>query len=542
MANSIFKTALLPKPKRSTFDLSHSVKLTCNMGDLVPFMCEEVVPGDTWKNQSQVFLRFAPMLAPLLHKVDVYTHFFYVPWRIVWKEEDFEEFFAGDNQDSSSHPSLPTIMLLDKEHDINNFFAPGSLADYLGYPTHDRNLNGNNFKVSALPLMCYQKIYDEYYRDENLIDKVDCTKESGLRVTQEELRKLLTLRKRAWEKDYFTSALPWTQRGKTQMMPVADDLHLVSDAIDFAMHGSSIDSADAVSVFNPANYSPLKAVNGSTAIQTESGALDGPLSIDNSANLKLHDTKVQGESLFSINELRRASRIQKYLERAAVGGGRYVESLLAHFGIISDDLRIKRPLYLGGGKTPVEVTDVLQTSASDFGESSTPQGNPAGVGFSFGASNEFKHSFKERGYIIGIMSVMPKPCYGQGLRRNMRYFHPLDYYYPEFAELGEQEIFNYELGLSTGEKTGVFGYAPRYAEYKFIPDTFHGDFKTNLAYWHLGRFFENNPNLAKDFIECNPRNDVFAVTDTDQHHIMVNIVNKTMARRPMPYLPDPTLN
>lgn len=549
---SIFSKVKANKLKRSTFNLSHDVKLTCDFGKLVPFMCEEVVPSDTWQLQSNVLLRFSPLIAPVMHDINVYTHYFYVPFRILWDE--YEDFITG-GKDGNAKPVFPRIGVQHKDiggsdntwNDTKGLWKRGSLADYLNYPTSDSNDgSAGPFYASALPLRAYQMIYNEYYRDENLEEEIEFSKGSGtILISSSEYTELLTLRERSWAKDYFTSALPWLQRGPQQMVPVSSIGRL--DSTDIAYKGETGVSgvSKAVDPYS-GKIADIAQNNGTNSLTANfNDDMGHPVSIDNSNNLKLADdgVTIEGTS-FTINDLRRSNRIQRWLEASARGGNRYIESLLSFFGVQSDDLSLQRPQFLGGGKTPVQISDVLQTSETT---ANSPQGQYSGIGYSFGTNNSFKKSFKERGLIIGIMSIMPKPGYTEGCPRSYRKFDKFDFYWPQFAELGEQEIYNYELALRTSDVDGTFGYAPRYAEYKYIPSRVHGDFKnmSGLGFWHLNRHYNQQPVLSKEFVHCrdaaNDLNRIFAVEDNESNHIYVQIANNVTARRPMPYLPDPEL-
>lgn len=548
---SIFSNVKSDKPKRSTFNLSHDVKLTCDFGKLVPFLCEEVVPSDTWQLQSNVLLRFSPLIAPVMHDINVYTHYFYVPFRLLWDE--YEDFITG-GKDGNAAPVFPRLGVLHKTgvgetqwQDTKGLWKRGSLADYLNYPTSDSNDgSAGSFYASALPLRAYQMIYNEYYRDENLEEEIPFSKGSGIiNITSSEYQELLTLRERAWAKDYFTSALPWLQRGPQQMVPVSSMGRLDSTDIAYKNLDGSSGAASVVDPYSK-KRSDLKVSGNLSLAGVPEGSQEGTvLGLDNSQNLKLADdgVTIEGTS-FTINDLRRSNRIQRWLEASARGGNRYIESLLSFFGVRSDDLSLQRPQFLGGGKTPVQISDVLQTSETT---ANSPQGQYSGIGYSFGNNNGFRKSFKERGLIIGIMSIMPRPGYTEGCPRSYRKFDKYEFYWPQFAELGEQEIYNYELALRTADVDGTFGYAPRYAEYKYIPSRVHGDFKNmqGLGFWHLNRHYNQQPVLSKEFVHCrdaaNDLNRIFAVEDNESNHIYAQISNNVTARRPMPYLPDPEL-
>ena len=553
--SNIFKHVLARKPKRSTFNLSHMNSLTCNFGKLVPFLCEEVVPGDTWKVDSNVLVRFAPLVFPVMHDIRVTTHFFYVPFRLLWT--NFEAFITGENEANGDNPPVfPRLRVRVANEVDSEFFSTGSLADYLNYPTTDSNTYTDGLRVSSLPFRAYQLIYNEFYRDENLQAEVEFSRDDHEVVPgTDEYAELLTLRNRAWSKDYFTSALPWTQKGPQQMVPIDVDAdgrltfkgtQPASSAHPGQFQPSYVVENDGTkSLLTTQNY--LQAEGGLSpddvgglGIDDVWSQNDSPLAIDNSQNLGI-ESAIRGAG-FTINDLRRSSAIQRWLERNARGGSRYIESLLSHFGVESDDLRLQRPEFLGGNTMPVNIDDVLQTSQTT---DSSPQAQYSGIGYSNHNVHGFKRTFKERGLIMGIMSIMPRPAYAEGLPRSLRKFDKFDYYWPEFAHLGEQEIFNYEVALRGGSAFDTFGYAPRYAEYKYIPSRVHGEFKTTLSKWNLARHYSNQPALTGEFITCdddaNDLNRIFAVEAASEHHLFVRVINNIKARRPMPYLPDPSL-
>lgn len=568
---SIFSHVLARKPKRSTFDLSHDVKLTCDFGQLVPFLCEEVVPGDTWKDKSTVLCRFAPMRAPIMHRCFVTTHFFYVPFRLIWDE--FEEFITG-GEDGKFKTEFPRVEMLHETgndssewKDVNKLWRPGYLADYLNYPTSDSNRTGGGMQVSALPFRAYQLIYNDYYRDENLEEDLFHDKHGKIGIGSGIIQKnsteyieLLTLRNRAWRKDYLTSALPWTQRGPAQSVPLLGNAQFTEGKVSFK---DSLSDSDYL--YDSVHYRDRSGVGQKSGLEVRGdaensrdyvsigfqskseGVYNGtPVTLDNSRNLSVSGAATLADAGFLINDLRRANKIQKWLERQARGGSRYIESLLSHFGVESDDLRLQRPEFLGGSHQQVQIGDVLQTSQTT---DSSPLAQPAGTGFSVGGNNGWKRTFKERGLVIGILSITPEPTYSEGLPRAYRRFDKFDYYWPEFASLGEQEILNSEVALrGEGTLNDTFGYAPRFAEYKYVPSRVHGDFKTSLDFWTLSRYYSEQPTLSKEFIKIRPiqqdLNRVFAVTGTEDNeinHMWVQIHNEITARRPMPYLPEPSL-
>lgn len=596
---SIFTHIPVKKPRRTAFNLSHNYKMTGEMGVLYPIFCQDVVPGDTFKLNSEVFCRLLPMIAPLMSRVRIYTHFFFVPKRLVW--DGWQEFITGASQSNSRKdidafvpPSYPRWGVSNSAVDASTGklpipFESGDLADYLCFPVFDKNdqdtrfsffkNNGTNgLLIDLLPFRAYQLIWNEYYRDENLQDEIDINSgESGYNLVDtsegkkvDYLRSLMTLRRRAWKKDYFTSALPFAQAGPDVELPlsgVSDDAQLLVDFLPGYLGTNPNSLLFGTNVLDPSGRGVGDSVDSFTVrngtFVSNSGSavnLDVPRLVkdysnpDNVGNSVLGVDSDQLKQLFStvgsatINELRRAFAAQRFLEASARGGSRYIEQLYSIFGVRSSDARLQRPEYLGGSVQDIVVSDVLQTSATGAGD--TPQANQAGIGASLGRSGGFKRWFEEHGYVIGILSVLPDASYQQGVPRQYMKFDRFDHYWPQFAHLGEQEIKQAELFYSGAplrptvapdfESNPTFGYTPRYAEYKFIPSTVHGDFRDNLSFWHLGRIFNRPPGLNASFIAAEPRKDVFAVSGVDStHHFLFNIQHHLKAIRPMPRFGTP---
>ncbi len=513
---NIFSQVQATKPSSNTFDLSHDRKMSLNMGDLVPIAAIECVPGDRFQMSTSQLLRFAPMISPVMHRVNVYTHFYFVPNRILWP--NWENFITGgeDGTDASTFPSL------DLQSSSN-----GSLADYLGIPSADFD---PKIEISAMPFAAYQAIYNEYYRDQNLIDPVDYKLiDSG----QDNQAILIQLRKRAWQHDYFTSALPWTQKGAEATIPLGNTAPL-----------QMIDDAQLPTVVRDSQGNPLPFATSLQQVATGGLPSEGFTQTAGQGiqfNVTSHTEVDLSEATAStINDLRRAFKLQEWLEKNARGGSRYIESILSHFGVRSSDARLQRPEFLGGGSSPVTISEVLQTSAAET--EPTPQANMAGHGISVGASNNFSYSCEEHGYIIGIMSVMPKTAYQQGVPKHFKKFDKFDYFWPSFGHLGEQPIMQQELYVDiTGSDTNddVFGYTPRYAEYKYLSSSVHGEFRSSLDFWHMGRIFENNPQLNQQFIEADPTDRIFAVLNAEK--LYAHVFHKIKASRRMPYFGTPTL-
>lgn len=557
MAN-IFNSIRLKRPKRNVFNLSYENKLTMNMGELVPIMCMPIVPGDKFRVNTEALVRLAPLVAPMMHRVNVYTHYFFVPNRLVW---DQWEDFITKGIDGEDVPVLPYLQLQDNlvttEADFRWYFGDSTLWDYLGLPTvkgigskvHEGIVNGvhfpNGFRVSALPFRAYQLIYNEYYRDQNLTEAVPLNLGSG--SDNANLANLTFLRRRSWEKDYFTSALPWLQRGPEVTVPVNGgqtglDVYYQSPGAnkgqvwrDQLGRNWDIGAVYDTSLIAYPGQTPNQGQYVATKVGGNANDNRAP-ELDPNGTLKV-DVDEMG---VSIQDLRTSNALQRWFERNARGGSRYIEQILAHFGVRSSDARLQRPQFLGGGKMPIAVSEVLQTSSTD---ATSPQANMAGHGISAGVNNGFKHYFEEHGYVIGLMSIMPRTGYQQGVPRDFTKFDNMDFYFPEFAHLSEQEIKNQELYVSNDPayNEGTFGYTPRYAEYKYHESEAHGDFRGNMSFWHLNRIFTNKPNLNTTFVECNPSNRVFATSGTRDDKFWVQIYQDVKALRLMPKYGTPML-
>lgn len=491
----IFDNVRFSRPRMSAFDLSHEKKLSLKMGNLYPMFHEEIIPGDQFSVKSEVLMRMAPMIAPIMHKVDVYVHYFFVPNRIIWNQ--WEEFITGGKL-GDQVISLPTVNL------VGDNAAKGKLGDYFGLPVGLTQTT----PINSLPFRAYVEIWNEYYRDQNLTDPIDYTSGSWGTSTGP----WADILPRAWEKDYFTSALPFTQRGPEVSAPLQDNNQ---NTVIRDTSGNLHDTAESFSV---------DPVNGSIIRGDVSG---DELNVDNSTALELQ-----------IRELRRVTRLQEFFEKAARAGSRYKEQLLAYFGVNSSDARLQRPEYLGGGRQPLVVSEVLNTSAT----TNEPQGNMAGHGITVGGSNTFKRVFEEHGHVVGLMSVIPRTSYQQGIHRYFTRDDRFDYYFPEFANIGEQAVHNYEIFQPTGSALdeGVFGYQDRYSEYKFKSGSVHGDFRDTLDFWHMGRKFASAPVLNETFVQSDPTDRIYAVQDGSDY-LYCHVYNSVKARRPIPYFSDPRL-
>lgn len=503
--------------KRNRFNLSKSNLLTCDMGYLVPVYWEEVLPGDVFKMTPTVVARMMPMLAPMMSKVDVRLHFFHVPNRLLM--DDWEKFRTGgkNNNDTTVAPYV-TIP--------SGGFSEGSLADYLGIPTGV----GDGEQVSALPFRAYARIYNEWWRPENLENEVGFSTAAGSDVTTNQ-----TLLKANWAHDYFTDGLPWPQRGNPVYLPIGTSAPVVTANADVTRLNALY--SDGGTKFNTSlSFNSARAVVANSVGEVAAAA-------NLPTNLK---ADLSSATAVTVDALRTSIQIQQAAYLAARAGYRYIEYIKAFFGVQASDYRLQRSEYLGGYKVPFMVSEVLQTSETN----DTPQGNMSGHGVTAGSKRVFVKGFEEDGIVMCLLSIVPKSGYFQGLRRGFSRKTRYDYLNPVFAHLGERLVLNKELYLQATSVVDAngnpvndsgFSYMPQYEEYRKAYSECHGQFRSSLKYWHLMREFGSLPTLSTNFIKCNPSKRIFAVTDSSVHSVMVNCHFDVKAIRPLPKFGNPGL-
>lgn len=519
---------------RSTFNRSHGFKTTFNEGYLVPFYVDEVLPGDTFNMHATIFSRMSTPLFPIMDNLHLDTQFFFVPSRILW--DNFKAFMGEKDIGDTSTYLIP---VLDATTYPSTGFDIGSIYDYVGLPVLIPDSGGGfvapNY-INALPFRAYNMIYNFWYRDENLQSEIAFNTGDG----PDDIADYQVVRRNKM-KDYFTGALPWPQKSSTipnvaSQFPVygvgnAPVLGIGKETQTYGVGPSPFYESDGTQR-NYANYALVS--DGSTdnyvAVQED----------PNNAGYPFVRADVEAVDYYGVvNELRTAVQIQRFYERDARGGTRYNELVLSHFGV-NFPAPIDRPEYLGGSSDTINITPVPQTSQTD----NSPQGNLAGYGTGF-TRPRFVKSFNEHGYVIGLVSVRADLNYQQNIDRMWTKSTKFDFYWGTFAHLGEQPVFNREIGTNfTDADNGVFGYQERYAEYRYKPSLITGVFRSaapqSLDAWHLAQDFSTRPSLNPAFIQENAPVDRIVAVDTEPQFILDSVINLKCAR-PMPVTSVPGL-
>jgi len=487
---------------RSSFDRSHGYKTTFDEGYLIPFLVDEALPGDTFNVNLTAFSRLATPIFPIMDNMFMDTQFFAVPFRLVWNNW---QRFNGEQIDPGD-PIDYTVPVMTAPAGGGHLL--GSLSDYMGIPTEINSLEHNSLFHRA-----YNLIWNEWYRDENLQDSVVVDKDDGPDLTTD-----YALLRRGKRHDYFTSCLPWPQKGDAVSIPLGTSAPVVGGA-DLAFAGVLNSTGTLRTLTNQADPNSNVYLRNTAAVGGTVG-----LSAD-----------LSSATAATINQLRQSFQIQRLLERDARGGSRYTEIIRSHFGVVSPDARLQRPEFLGGGSSPVIVSPVAQTSSTD---ATTPQGNVAAFGTCTIQGHGFTKSFTEHCLIIGLVSVRADLTYQQGLDRMFSRQTRYDFYWPALAQIGEQAVTRKEIYTDgTANDDIVFGYQERYAEYRYKPSRVTGLFRSNAAgtldAWHLAQSFGSAPVLDATFIVENAPVDRVIAVPAEPHFIFDSYVRMNCAR-PMP--------
>ena len=598
MPEPLYDYVSMPSVYHSNFDLSFAKYLTTDFFRLVPVLCKEAVTGDTWTIGNRIVVRFQPMFAPVLADISIRTHYFFVPFRLLWSRDlyppveytgqalasykapdagfncyagtgdviklkgTWADFFRGVITINSSTGELQDVNYLQPRAvpSTPKMCAKGTLWDYFGFPTHTDN--GAIYKIisgtdkyapesplsmlsvsqsadednypTIYPFAAYNLIFNEYYRDENYCDYRALNAGTCADV--------------AYRKDYFTSALPYQQKGEPIALPVSSQVSVSGSGEltvpPLSVNGFNNDYGDyAVALSNPSGvtFNPSVFINPASPAESITIGLrtSGTDKID--ANSLLSSLSVTS-SAFDITDLRFAFQVQKFLERSARGGTRYTEFLRAHFAEHPRDERLQRPEYIGGSKQPIIISEVLQTGAT---ESGSPQGNMAGHAISVDSGFIGRYHVTEPGIIMGLMSITPKAHYQQGIHKSWLRRSRYDYFFHEFENLSEQGVEQEELYFTSTNDADhdkkVIGYQGRYNELRMSNDEVSGDFRDILDFWHLGRKFSSAPAINKSFIygSHDDTKRIFAVQNEDP--ILCSFGNLLKVSRPMVKYPEPGL-
>lgn len=513
--------------ERSTFDMSHSWKGTMEAEKIVPILLQEILPGDTFNIKTTAFMRLATPLKPIMDGLTADIHYFFVPNRLVW---DNWQFFMGERKNPDDDPTTVTIPQIEVDLSVNS--ATGLLTDYMGCPlVTEAEGDGKTF-INALPIRGYNLIYNEWYRNQNLIPEVDVPMDNGPDDGLPTIFGAISCKNRIKRADYFTRALPWPQKGDPVFLPLGEYAPITG----IGTNNGRFTAQDVTVNESKAGTGEPDDGNNFYPWAVEVGGDNSGVFIrraNNDADNPAIYADLTQATAATINDIRTAFQVQRLLERDARGGTRYIEIILSHFNVQSPDARLQRPEYIGGGSARIIINPVAATVATE----DAPQANLAAVGTGL-VKARMNHSFTEHGYLYALTSCRADLTYQNGLDRIWSRKTRYDFYWPALSHLGEQQILNKEifLGLDADDDK-TWGYQERYAEYRYQPSRITGLFRSNnpqsLDVWHLAQDFDELPPLNGFFVvEDAPIDRVVAVPS--EPDLLVDVWHEVKATRAMP--------
>lgn len=527
-----------PFNTRNNQDLSHNFTFSASMGKLYPMYYEEVYPGDKFKNYDEILTKFAPMIAPVYAQMDVHTYYFFVPWRLCWK--NWQTFITGGKYGNGSitkggSPVVKPFVTLTNP-------AKNSLAAFLRCATKQVYPDGTSYtpgtyQVDAMPFRGIQLIWNEWFRDENLQDEVEVSLEDGADTTVN----TLIIPTKCWERDRYTSALPWQQRGDPTYLPLDIEAPVVGTNESVSFYERNGGQVPASFIANQLYQGETDSHGTRVSWRDVTGNYTSTgYGISNRPGTSGMIADLRSATAVTVDQVRTAFQIQNFLYNSGRRGYRYVEQILSLFGVRAPDSSLQRPEFIGGGRSPIRIGEVLQTSSTD---SETPQGNRAGVAYGAASKHGFSKFFNEYGFVIGFYCVMPRTQYQQGISKLMTRETMYDYLNPYLVHLSMDAVKNKELYVTGNADVdnAPFGYQDRYDELRHRENWVAGDFMDSLNFWTMSRIFATPPALNSQFVTADPSKRIFAVTDQNTDPLWVTINHNCYARRPMPKHGEPGL-